>query len=308
LWSSFRRRRSVSFSLFAIIAISMTIANICYLKYNGKAYAHILSSNENAALLAIFYQIQTEAELAQRTYASNITLAHEHTENALGLLKEDWTNSTTDRATVVNDIAPVLYTLDYLIKQDGSDSDIKKIVNHLHSAMEEFVYVYVGESILANPAIQARALVDIINVVDSRYSSAFETDSDKMPSAVGMSHMMTNMITNSNTLNMKTNNSEKLSLAQSNNNTHNPVSLSSLTNIADYQTAQALTTEAQTIFNNQLATKVFPNAMSATTILQLEEDLGMLKTLINNKKSYEDVMTIIHGRIHPLLIRTYNLM
>jgi hypothetical protein len=107
---------------------------------------------------------------------------------------------------------------------------------------------------------------------------------------------------------MKTNNSEKLSLAQSNNNTHNPVSLSSLTNIADYQTAQALTTEAQTIFNNQLATKVFPNAMSATTILQLEEDLGMLKTLINNKKSYEDVMTIIHGRIHPLLIRTYNLM
>jgi hypothetical protein len=55
----------------------------------------------------------------------------------------------------------------------------------------------------------------------------------------------------------------------------------SLTNIADYQTAQALTTEAQTIFNNRLATKVFPNMISATTtILQLRESLDMLSTSI----------------------------
>jgi hypothetical protein len=52
----------------------MTITNIGCFKHIGKAYAHILSSNKNAALLEIFYQIQTEAELTQVTYASNITL------------------------------------------------------------------------------------------------------------------------------------------------------------------------------------------------------------------------------------------
>jgi hypothetical protein len=66
-------KKSLCFSLFIIVAISisMNVADIFHLKYIGKTYTYILSSNENAALLAIFYQIQTEAELAQRAYASN---------------------------------------------------------------------------------------------------------------------------------------------------------------------------------------------------------------------------------------------
>ena len=47
---------------------------------------------------------------------------------------------------------------------------------------------------------------------------------------------------------------------------------------------------------------------SATTILQLGEGLDFLCPPINNKTSYGDVMTIIHGRIHPLLISAYDLM
>ena len=74
----------------------MNVADIFHLKYIGKAYAHILSSNENVALLAMFYQIQTEAESAQRAYASNVTLVQEHAENALELLRVDWTNSTAE--------------------------------------------------------------------------------------------------------------------------------------------------------------------------------------------------------------------
>jgi hypothetical protein len=282
----------------------LNVADIFHLKYIGKAYAHILSSNENAALLAMFYQIQTEAELAQRTYASNVTLAQEHVDNALELLRTDWTNLTADKAIVVNDIAPILYILDNSVKQGQSDSDIEMIVSYLYYAVEKFVDDYVGKSILNNPTIQALVLVDITNVVDNKYASVFGTGSGKMPSAVGMSHM----VSNNNALNMKTNSSEELSLAQSNDNTHSPTSFISLTNISDYQTAQALATEAKTIFNNRLTTKVHPNMASATTILQLGEGLDLLSTSINNKTSYEDVMTIIHGRIHPLLIRAYDLM
>ena len=114
----------------------MNIADIFHLKYIGKAYAHILSSNENAALVAVFYQIQTEAELAQR---ANVTLAQEHAENALELLRVDWTNSTADKAIVVNDIAPILYTLDNSVKHDQSDTDIEMIVSYLYYAVEKFV-------------------------------------------------------------------------------------------------------------------------------------------------------------------------
>jgi hypothetical protein len=301
-------KKSLCFSLFIIVAISMNVADIFHLKHIGKAYAHVLSANENAALLAMFYQIQTEAELAQRTYAYNVTLAQEHAKNALELLRVDWTNSTADKAIVVNDIAPILYTLDNSVKQNQPDPDIEMIVSYLYYAVEKFVDDYVGKSILNIPAIQALALVDITNVIDNKYASAFGTDSGKLPSAVGMSHMMANMMTNDNALNMKTNSSEELSLAQSNDNTHSPTSFISLTYISDYQTAQALATEAKTIFNTRLSTKVNPNMASATTILQLGEGLDLLSTTINNKTSYEDVMTIIHGRIHPLLIRAYDLM
>jgi hypothetical protein len=80
-----------------------------------------------------------------------------------------------------------------------------------------------------------------------------------------------------------------------------------LANISDYQTAQGLAIQAQTIFNNRFATKMFPD-ITATTILQLNEGFDMLRASINNRTSYEDVMTIIHGRIHPLLITAYDLM
>jgi hypothetical protein len=128
----------------------------------------------------MFYQIQTEAELAQRTYASNVTLAQEHAENTLELLRVDWTNSTADKAIVVNDIAPILYTLDNSVKQDQSDTDIEMIVSYFYYAVEKFVDDYVGNSILNNPTIQALALVDITNVVDNKYASAFGTGSGKM--------------------------------------------------------------------------------------------------------------------------------
>jgi len=70
-------KRSLSFSLLVVAVITIIVSHVSYY-FPKVAYAHILSSNENAALLAIFYQIQTEAELAQRTYASNTTLAQEH--------------------------------------------------------------------------------------------------------------------------------------------------------------------------------------------------------------------------------------
>jgi hypothetical protein len=76
-------------------------------------------------------------------------------------------------------------------------------------------------------------------------------------------------------------------------------------NITEYQNAQLLAAKAQEVFNKNLKPIAPPNAASANT--QLDKDLSQLKTAIDNKASFMDIMKIVHVQIHPLLITTYNL-
>ena len=173
--------KSVSCSLLlVVVVVTISIEPICY--YTTKeVYAHILSSNENAALFAIFYQIQTEAELAQRNYVSDITLSQEHAKNAIELLNKNWTRSSSDRMIVIDALRPTLTILNSSIKQNSSYFDIEQKVKSLHFMVDEFIYIYVGEDILKNSTIQALTLAEITNVIDNKYASAYGTQSKKMP-------------------------------------------------------------------------------------------------------------------------------
>ena len=64
----------------------MNVADIFHLKYIGKAYAHFLSSNENAALLAMFYQIQTEAELAPILYTLDNSVKQDQSDSDIEMI------------------------------------------------------------------------------------------------------------------------------------------------------------------------------------------------------------------------------
>lgn len=94
-------------------------------------------------------------------------------------------------------------------------------------------------------------------------------------------------------------------IEEKNNNTHNSISANIIANMSDYQTAQALAIQTQAIFNNHLKVKA-PSDITAT-ISELGNDIDMLEASINKRASYEDIMTIIHARIHPHLITAYNL-
>jgi hypothetical protein len=72
------------------------------------------------------------------------------------------------------------------------------------------------------------------------------------------------MVGMSNMIATSSNNSEKQSSTQITNNTHNPLSVNTLTNMSDYQTAQALTVQARALFNNQLASKQRPNTTATS--------------------------------------------
>ena len=59
------------------------------------------------------------------------------------------------------------------------------------------------------------------------------------------------------------------------------------------------------IFNSVLKTKAPDNKASA--IAQLESSLAQLKSAIDAKKPYTDVMIIIHTKVHPLILNAFSL-
>jgi hypothetical protein len=80
-----------------------------------------------------------------------------------------------------------------------------------------------------------------------------------------------------------------------------------LKNMTDHQTAQSLAAKAQDILNKNLK----PLAAAATKVTaantQVEKDLGQLKSAIDNRAPFMDVMKIVHLQLHPTLITAYNL-
>jgi hypothetical protein len=66
-----------------------------------------------------------------------------------------------------------------------------------------------------------------------------------------------------------------------------------------------LINKAQQIFNNILKAKAPLDKTSA--IGSLENGLSQLKSAIDAKKPYTDVMSIIHTKVHPNLMIAFNL-
>jgi hypothetical protein len=79
-----------------------------------------------------------------------------------------------------------------------------------------------------------------------------------------------------------------------------------ITDISSYQTAGALTLKAKDFVNNELLNTFTAND---TTIIisTLDQEFQLLKESIDNKSPFMDILQIIHGKIHPLLIKTFKL-
>jgi hypothetical protein len=98
-----------------------------------------------------------------------------------------------------------------------------------------------------------------------------------------------------------------------NNNNNNNTGISSTTgmtnsgnaikNITEYQTAQALA--GIEVFRKDL-NPIAPSTLKAANT-EIQNDLNQLKTAIDNKAPFIDVMKIVYIEMHPTLITAYNL-
>jgi hypothetical protein len=328
-----------------LLFVSITFSTVLSSNTNNffiiqNVYAHIFTTDDTASFLSFVDQLQVESELVRTNLVNNnLSLAQKHANKAASLLSpsiiveiaeknqkvaEDLTTAVDDlqkitsssdkQRQMVNQLASQINTtlgevVTIRIEQEQEDSS-----NFLEKGIEFLRGIFGGDGEKAdnridrNTTIQPLAFADLVDSLLINYGNAYAVDFDMtnmsnmaMMSGNSSSMVMSGMVNNSNSsMNMGSMNMSSTMNMDSNMNRNY-----SLVDMTDYQSAQALATKAQEIFNTEL--KPIAPGNASTFITNLENGLTQLNNSIKNKASPMDVMMIVHTQIHPNLLEAFNL-
>jgi hypothetical protein len=178
-----------------------------------------------------------------------------------------------------------------------------KLLNHVYQFGEDiaddndFIREYNEQINNTNSTVQALILANVVDEILRNYGKALEVDYD----LTNMSNMVMSNNSHSTTMMGGSMKNSSIIREKSNYMTNNMI-----VNLADYQTAQALSDKAQQIFNKDLKPKAATSNVT-TFIGKLENGLTQLRDAVNNNAAPMDVMMIVHTQIHPNLQKAYNL-
>ena len=324
-----------------LLFVSITFSTVLFGNTNNffiiqNVYAHIFTTDDTASFLSFVDQLQVESELVQTNLVNNnLSLAQKHANKAASLLSpsiiveiaEKNQKVADDLTTAVDDLQKITSSSDkqrqmvnqlvsqinttlgeavtIRIEQEQEDSS-----NFLEKGIEFLRGIFGGNGEKAdnridrNTTIQPLAFADLVDSLLINYGNAYAVNFD-MTNMSNMAMMSGNssmvMSSNNNSMNMGSMNMSSSAMNMDSNMNRNY----SLVDITDYQSAQALATKAQEIFNTELK-PIAPGNASAF-ITNLENGLTQLNNSIKNKASPMDVMMIVHTQIHPNLLEAFNL-
>jgi hypothetical protein len=316
-------------SLLVGILITMIVAtSITPLLFYRVAYAHTFSGSENALFLTVIHQIEAETLLAEKNLSTNPKLAQQHANIAIYLLNHKhpiklnttWAQEIAERnPRIAAELTSALNSLKDAtsINQSKSNStismaansanNIKAQVDRINGLLGEAVSSRVTKEQLNNSTTQALVLASLANEVFFSYGRALGEPPSAMSDMVGMAVSVkeasspppTNMSSTTTTDTKNTANPDMgSSLAMTSRN-------NTIENITEYQTTQALAIKAQEVFNKSL--KLMAPSILKAANTEVENDLNQLKTAIDNKTPFMDIMKIVHIQLIPTLITAYNL-
>ena len=266
---SIKSAAAVLLLILAVISISLTYPP------NRVAYAHTFSGSESAAFLALVKIIQSEARLIQSNPPSNITLAQEHAEHLTEHLDANTTKELTERnKRVANDLTTALSDLQNTVKSKPIPAAevIKDKVSNIGDILQEAITVRIEKDQLNNSTVKAEATSNIVNETLEHYGGAYGIKEEG-----GGEHGNTTTAG------------------------HNTI-----VNVAEYQSAQALASKAEEMFN-EAKSLMSSNATSSSNIAKVGNDLSRLKSDIDAKKPYDSVTTLIESTIQPDIKAAFNL-
>ena len=268
------------------LALTFSLFNIDNFS-KSQVYGHDFIPNESASFLSFANQLQAESELVQSNLDNdNLTLAEEHATRAIELLNSKdpinnvaWRDEIAERnQRVANELVTAISSLENITMSSPEQQQSANLsIDEIDAIIDEAVTTRIDRDQRANATIQATALGDIINTLLRFYGNAYEVGFD-----MGNMSEMASMIGNSSS------------------NTNY-----TLANVAAYQSAQALATKAQEIFNNELRPLVDRNATNS--IAKLEDGLIQLSNLIESKSSPMQLVMVGHSQVHPSLQSAFNL-
>jgi hypothetical protein len=179
---------------------------------------------------------------------------------------------------------------------------LKKVYQFSEDIVDDsdFIREYNEQLNNTNSTVQALTFANVIDEILRNYGNALEVNYD----LTNMSNLVMSNVSHSATMMMDDNmkNSSIIREKSGNNMTHNII-----VNLADYQTAQALSDKSQRIFNKDLKPITAATSNVTTFIVKLENGLTQLRDAVNNNAAPMDVMMIVHTQIHPNLQKAYNL-
>jgi len=281
------------------IVVSLIVIMITGLLFIHPAFAHNFVQNSNADLIAKIQEFKTESNLIANNL-SDSTLTHWHISKS----QEYWgTNEINGlfqkNSTLANNLSTSIDDLYLLSDQSNVDPIIAiQKANTLNQILDQAESAEISSSDQNNATIQSLAVINVLNEVLKNYG-------DAIGSKVDLTNMSNMEVGSSSSMG-----SGNMSNMQSGNNMHgmsgmqSGMSSNSIVNVAAYQSAQALTDTAQTMFNNL---KSITPSNSSPYLDKISNELVDLKQAINSKESGNDVMTIVHMKIHPDFIAGFHI-
>jgi hypothetical protein len=316
--SSYRTLLSLAIILLSIVlgSINMNNDNNSFLN----AFGHTFSPNESASFLSFVDQIQVESELVRTNLANDSTsLAQEHAKKAGSLLTSNITAEIAEEnQRVANELTRAINDLQVISLSPQQVGSVDQLVNDIDSILGEAESTRIEQADLENATIQALAFADLVNSILENYGNAYAVDFDM----TNMSNMVMNGQDNNNMSTNGRDNDSNKEMNSMNMSTSSTVvgmdvggggegsesginSSSSLANMTDFQSAQALAAKALEIFKVKLK-PMAPNNSSAS-LTNLENGLSKLNDSIRNKSYPMDIMMIVHMQIHPNILQAFSL-
>jgi hypothetical protein len=162
----------------------------------------------------------------------------------------------------------------------------------------DFIREYNEQINNINSTVQALILANVVDDILRNYGDALEIDFDP----TNMSNLIMSNVSGSDMM-MGDEIMKNSSMIRENSNYNNS---NIIVNLADYQTAQALSDKALQIFNKELK-PIAATSNVTTFIVKLENGLIQLRDALDNNAAPMDVMMIVHTQIHPNLQKAFNL-
>jgi hypothetical protein len=292
--------------------------------------ASIFTLDENASLLELFHEIYVQAKLAETIFPINLGQAHEHVKDAITTLdSKNWTTVAADRDILRNMLLASLNALHEVTRSrslPSSYSELKGEVAALDNFLSQFTVSYIGDQVYKNSTIQALIISELANDISEKYGRAFGVavnSSNMMTMMMAMPSMVmdgkqsaipatsppppmssssimsdsknstrNSMITKTMTMNDHT---KKTSGGKNDNNSSNSNS-TTISDVIDCQTAQALAREALQIFNKDLKPVASTNVLQPN--MEVQRYLEQLNKAIDNRASVMDIMTMTDVYLH----------